>query len=67
MYIREKGKRGASGFPGELLSMAAWVPIYDMRRNMKVPQNSPKTMTSSLRIESREAEGRRILGQVFSW
>lgn len=67
IYISEKGNRGASGFPGELFSMAAWVPMKAMSKNMKVPQNSPKTMTSSLRIPSRGEEKPRMLSILSLW
>jgi hypothetical protein len=43
--------KGRSGVPGtdELVSRAVCVPMKARKRNMKVPQNSPKMTTNSLR------------------
>lgn len=45
MYINEKGSKGAVELVGLLVTRAVWAPMKERRRNMKVPQNSPRTMT----------------------
>jgi hypothetical protein len=51
MYIKLKGWRTASGSVGLFVRMAVWAPMKDRRRNMKVPQNSPKRMTKTFLME----------------
>jgi hypothetical protein len=50
MYRRLNGSSGVSGFRGSFVSIAVCAPTNERNRNMKVPQNSPKRVTTMWRV-----------------